>query len=83
MLKPIGLNAAINFLRDRQHEYLVVLASRTNLYRVVPVPKTIRYINGIIADDPDFDVYHMKEEKLYAIASSYLLKQFSSNKVEG
>jgi hypothetical protein len=38
---------------------------------------------GIITDDPDFDVYRMKEGKLNAIASSYFSKQFSSNDKEG
>jgi hypothetical protein len=83
LLECIGLNVPINFLRGWQHEYLAVPASRTNLYGVVPILRAIRYINGIITNDPDIDVYRMKEEKLYAIASSYLSKQFSSKGVEG
>jgi hypothetical protein len=64
LLEHIGPNVPTNFSRDRQHEYLAVPASRTNLYRVTPIPRVIRYINGIISDDPDFDVYRMKEGKL-------------------
>jgi hypothetical protein len=45
-------------------------------------PRAIRYINSIITDDIDFDVFRVKEEKT-AIASSYLSKQFSSNELEG
>jgi hypothetical protein len=80
LLESIGLNMPINFLRGRQHEYLAVPASRTDLYRMAPIPRAIRYINGIITDDPKFDVYHMKKGKLYAIA--YLSKQFCSNDEE-
>jgi hypothetical protein len=72
----------INFLRGRQHEHLTAPASRTNLYGVAPIPRAIRYINDIITDDPDFDVFRMKEGKLHAIASSYLSKPFSYNEVE-
>jgi hypothetical protein len=82
LLECIGLNVATNFLRGRQHEYLAVPASRTNLYRVAPIPRAIPYINGIITDDPDFDIYRMKKEILCAIASSYQSKQFSSNDEE-
>jgi hypothetical protein len=32
-------------------------------------------IHGIITDDPEFDVYHMKKGNLCAIASSYLSKK--------
>jgi hypothetical protein len=87
LLERIGLNVPTNFLRGRQREYLAVPASRTNLYRVAPIPRAIRYIhtyiNGIITDDPDFDIYRMKEVKLCAIASWYLSKEFSSNDEEG
>jgi hypothetical protein len=83
LLERIELNVLTNFLRGRQHEYLAIPASRTNLYRVAPIPRAIRYINGVITDDPDFDVYRLKRGKLYAIVSSYLLKQLSSNEVEG
>jgi hypothetical protein len=66
--------------------YLAVPASRTNLYRVAPIPRAIRYmytVNGIITDDLDFNDYRVKQGKLCAIESSYLSKQFSSNDEEG
>jgi hypothetical protein len=74
LLDRIGLNVPINFLRGRHHEYLTVPASRTNLYRTVPLPRAIRYINGIIAEVPECDVFHMIEGRLSEIVSSYLFR---------
>jgi hypothetical protein len=53
-IEHIGLNVPTNFLLGRHHEYLAVPASRTNLYCVAPIPRAIRYINGIINDELDF-----------------------------
>jgi hypothetical protein len=39
LLEHIGLNVPINFLRGRQHEYLTVPASHTDLYRVALIPR--------------------------------------------
>jgi hypothetical protein len=80
---PALLNVPIDFLHGRQHEYLVVPASGTNLHWVAPIPRAIRYLNGIITDNSDFYVFRMNRGKLYAIVSSYLSTQFYSNDVEG
>jgi hypothetical protein len=72
LLDRIGLNVPINFLRRRHYEYLAVPGSRTNLYRTATLPRAIRYLNGIIADVPEFDVFHMKRGRLFEIVSSYL-----------
>jgi hypothetical protein len=74
LLDRIGLNAPIHFLRGRHREYLAVPASRINLYRTPPLPRTIRYINGIIAEVPECDIFHMKEGRLAEIALLYLFK---------
>jgi hypothetical protein len=73
-LDRIRLNVSINFLRGRHHEHLAVPASRTNLYRTAPLPRVIRYINGIIAEVSEYDVFHMNEGRLSEIASSYLFR---------
>jgi hypothetical protein len=39
-----------------------------------PLPRAIRYINGIISEVSECDVFHMKEGRLAEIASSYLFK---------
>jgi hypothetical protein len=68
----IELKVPINFLRGKHHEYLAVPSSRNNLYRTTLLPRTIRYINGIIVEVPECDVFHMKEGRLSEIVSSYL-----------
>jgi hypothetical protein len=74
LLDRTGLNVPMNFLRGRHHEYLAVSASRINLYRTVPLPRPIRYINGIIAEVSECDVFHTKEGRLSEIASSFLFR---------
>jgi hypothetical protein len=77
LLERIRPNVPINFLRGRQHEYLAVPPSGPNS-KSHSVNK-----NGNIIDDPDFDLFRMRDGKLYASWSSYPSKQFFSNDVEG
>jgi hypothetical protein len=57
LLDRIGLNMVINSLRGRHQEYLPVPASRSNLNRTTPLLRAIRYINGIIVEVQEYDVY--------------------------
>jgi hypothetical protein len=46
-----------------------------NFYRTAPLPRTIRYINGIIAEVPECDVIHIIESRWSEMASSYLFRR--------
>jgi hypothetical protein len=42
----------------------------------------IRYINGIIAEVPECDVFHRKDGRLFEIASSYLFRLLYQNETD-